>query len=145
MVMGTRAHILGMYVVYETYLQLLCDAPEAYINQPGFDFLLNVPATWDETKVLNAKVGEYIVIARRSGNNWFIGGLNNDTAREVDIPLSFLKTGAYSLEQYTDAPDATEEPNHVDYAKKQVSSGGVLRVRLAGGGGLAMTVKPAKK
>lgn len=145
MVMGTRAHILGMYVVYETYLQLLCDAPEAYIDQPGFDFLLNVPATWDETKVLNAKVGEYIIIARRSGKNWFIGGLNNDSPREIEIPLSFLKKGVYSLEQYIDAPDANEEPSHVEFAKKRASSGEVLRVRLARGGGLAISVKPAEK
>ena len=141
-VMGTRCHILGMYVVYESYLQLLCDYPEAYINQPGFDFIRKVPTTWDEIKVLNAEIGEYIVIARRSGADWYIGALNNDTARDIEVAMDFLPDGEYLLEKYTDAADAETNPNHLDFEKTTVTNQTPIRIRLAGGGGTAIHLSP---
>lgn len=73
---GTRCHQLGMYVVYESPLQMLADSPSNYYREEKcMDFLSQVPVVWDETRVLKASVGEYIVVARRSGNTWFIGGM----------------------------------------------------------------------
>lgn len=143
-VMGTRCHIMGMYVVYETYLQLLCDTPEAYTGQPGFDFLLQIPATWDETKVLRAKPGEYIVIARRNGSDWYIGGLNNDTPRDMDISLDFLPDGEYTLEKYADAEDADIHPNHLVREQKTITAKDNIPIVMANGGGVAMRIYPAK-
>jgi alpha-glucosidase len=71
-VLGTRCHMMAMYVVLENTLGMVCDAPEAYINQPGFEFLQQVPTTWDETRVVSAKASKYVAIARRKGTDWFI-------------------------------------------------------------------------
>src|SRR5436853_5385334 len=91
---GTRCHMLAMYVVLENYLQMVCDYPAAYEGEQGFDFIKEVPTTWDETEVIDAKVGEYISIARRKGNDWYIGTITNHEAREVKIPLNFLGGGS---------------------------------------------------
>lgn len=139
-VMGTRCHIMGMYVVFESYLQLLCDAPHHYIDQPGFEFLLQVPATWNETKVLSAVPGEYIVIARRSGSDWYVGALNNNTVREVEIPLDFLSSGHYILEEYTDCALTAQNPNELFFRKTQVNKEDCLRFKMAKGGGAAMRI-----
>lgn len=78
--LGTRCHMLAMYVVLENYQGMVCDYPAAYEGQPGFDFLKLVPTVWDETKVLDAKVGEYIIVARKKDNEWFIGSITNSKA-----------------------------------------------------------------
>ncbi|MFM9911152.1 MAG: glycoside hydrolase family 97 protein, partial [Chitinophagaceae bacterium] len=105
LMLGTRCHMLAMYVVLENYLQMVCDYPAAYEGQPGFEFIKNVPTTWDETKVLNSKIGEYITIARRNNNDWYIGAISNHQSRMLRIPLKFLKDGKYLAEIYSDAKD----------------------------------------
>ncbi len=91
LMLSTRCHMLAMYVVLENYLQMVCDYPEAYEGQPGFEFIKDIPTTWDETKVINAKPGEYIVIARKKNDNWYVGAITNGLARELEINFSFLK------------------------------------------------------
>jgi len=139
--MGTRCHMLAMYVVLESYLGMVCDYPEAYEGQPGFDFIKQVPTTWDETKVLDAKAGEYIVIARRKNTDWFIGAITNGKARQLNIPLQFLQQGNYTSTSYTDAPNATEHPNELIIKSNTVTKGEILHVALSAGGGFAMQVK----
>jgi alpha-glucosidase len=141
LVMGTRAHMLAMYVVLEGYLSLVSDYPDAYIDQPGFDFLQRVPTSWDETKVINAKVGEWVTIARRKGDEWFVGTINNSTPREIDIVFNFLPEGEHVAEIYSDAPDSEQEPNHVDIISKTIKKGDVLKLKLTGGGGEVMRVR----
>jgi alpha-glucosidase len=90
---GTRCHMLAMYVVLENYLQMVCDYPAAYEGEQGFDFIKEVPTTWDETKVIDAQVSEYISIARRKGNDWYLGTITKHKVREVKIPLNILGEG----------------------------------------------------
>ena len=96
MVMGTRAHQLAMYAVFQCAFQMVSDVPYAYDNQPAFQFIKDAPATWDETRVLNGRLGVYITVARRHGSEWFLGSLNNWDARQLDLPLDFLGAGNYT-------------------------------------------------
>jgi alpha-glucosidase len=141
LVLGTRCHMLGMYVVLENYLQMVCDYPAAYEGEPGFEFIKQIPTTWDETKVPDAKVGEFITIARRKNNDWYVGTITNDTARSITIQLKFLTDGKYAATIYTDAADAGINPNHLIKQEKEVTDKDVINVQLAAGGGCVMYFK----
>jgi alpha-glucosidase len=140
MVLGTRCHMLGMYVVLENELPMVADFPDAYAGQPGFEFIRELPNTWDDTKVLNASVSEYITVARRKGNDWYIGTINNNTAHDMKTDLSFLPPGNYTAEVYSDAPDADTDPNHLVKEVQRVNNKSVLDTKLAAGGGQVMRV-----
>ena len=140
MVLGTRCHMLGMYVVLENEQGMVCDYPQAYIGQPGFEFLQQVPLTWDETKVLNAKVSEYITIARRKGDEWYIGSIGNNTAHDISTSLSFLPPGNYTAEVYSDAPDADTDPNHLTKTVLQVNNSSVIDTKMIVGGGQVIRI-----
>ena len=135
MVLGTRCHMLGMYVVLENEQGMVCDYPDAYIGQPGFEFLQQVPLTWDETRVINAKMSDYVTIARRKGDDWYIGTIGNNTPHSIKTSLSFLPDGNYSAEVYSDAPDADSNPNHLVKVVQQVNNKSILNTYLAAGGG----------
>jgi alpha-glucosidase len=126
-----------MMVVYESPLQVLCDSPYAYRNQKGAEFLKVVPTTWDETRVLNGEIGEYVTIARRSGNRWFLGSMTNSTPRELDIALVFLEPGRYQLHLFRDAEESAEYPDRVEEETRTVSSGDKLHLKLTPAGGYA--------
>jgi len=142
MVMGTRAHQLAMYAVYEAPFQMVSDHPKAYQDQPAFEFIQRVPATWDETRVLNGEPGEYVTIARRRGNEWFLGSLTNWTPRQLDLTLSFLGDGRYTAEIYQDAEDADRYPKNVRVLKETVDRNSHLKAPLAPGGGYAVRFVP---
>ncbi len=144
LMLGTRCHMLGMYVVLESYLEMLCDYPEAYEGEPGFEFVRQVPTTWDETRVLNAKLHQYIVIARRKGKEWYIGAINNRDARSINLSLDFIQEGKYNVTVYSDSPDARTNPNLLIKQEKIMKSGDNLSINLAGGGGTAIHVYPNK-
>lgn len=139
-VMSTRCHMLAMYVVLENYLGSLCDTPKSYVGQPGFEFLLKVPNSWDDTKVTNASMNEYIAIARRKGNDWFIGSMNNHAARTLNIPIDFLDDGSYHAEIYTDAKDAGINPNKLDKKTIKVSKRDMIELPLASDGGAVVHI-----
>lgn len=106
-VMTTRGQALGMYVVYDSPLQMVSDAPAAYKKadgtwEDGVDFLKIVPATWDETRFIKGDIEDYIVIARRSGKDWYIGAMTNEEGREVTVPLDFLGEGTYGAKVWQD-------------------------------------------
>ena len=130
-----------MYVVFENYLQMVCDYPAAYEGQPGFDFIKKVPTTWDETKVLDGKLREYITIARRKDNDWYVGAINNHSARNIETSLSFLSDGKWEADIYTDADDVATNPNNLDKRTLVVTNKDVISARLAAGGGLAIHLK----
>ncbi|RXS94289.1 glycoside hydrolase family 97 protein [Silvibacterium dinghuense] len=142
MVMGTRAQQLALYVVFEEPLAMVSDVPSAYAGQPEFQFIKEVPTTWDETRVLDGLPGEYVTIARRQGKDWYLGSLTNWTPRELHVPLNFLGTGRYKAELYEDAADADHEPKHVTMRQQTVQSGDTLTLRLASGGGCAIRFVP---
>lgn len=135
---GTRCHMLAMYVVLESYLVSLCDYPAAYEGRPGFEFLKQVPTTWDETLVPDAEVAEYITVARRKGTSWYIGSLNNTTPRTIKVTLDFLPPGNYRAEIYRDAEDAAQNPNHLEKQVRTVRKNDVVTFELAPGGGQVM-------
>ncbi|MGI8951429.1 MAG: glycoside hydrolase family 97 protein [Chitinophagaceae bacterium] len=141
LVLGTRCHMLAMYVVLENYLQMVCDYPAAYEGQQGFEFIKEIPTTWDETKVLDAKAFEYIIIARRKNNDWFIGTITNHEARQLTIPLNFLSDGKYVAEIYTDADDVSANPNHLIKQKKEVTNKDAINLKVASGGGEVMWLR----
>ncbi len=138
---GTRCHQLAMYVVFESYLAMVADYPDAYRNQPGFEFLQQVPTSWDETRVLNAEVGQYITLARRKGTDWYIGTITNSTARTLPIDLSFLPEGQYTTDLYTDSPDVAEQPNHLTKVSRTLSRTDTLSLPIAAGGGMVMRLQ----
>ncbi|MEX1238547.1 MAG: glycoside hydrolase family 97 protein [Cyclobacteriaceae bacterium] len=138
LMVGTRCHMLAMYVVLESYLTSLCDYPAAYEGQPGFDFLRKVPTIWDKTFVPDADVGEYITIVRQKDTEWYVGSLNNGKSRTIKVSMSFLPPGNYAAEIYTDAPDVLENPNHLTKQIRTVSRTDVLTLKLAPGGGQVM-------
>ncbi|MGI4751850.1 MAG: glycoside hydrolase family 97 protein [Janthinobacterium lividum] len=135
MVLGTRCHMLAMYVVLENEQGMVCDYPDAYIGQPGFEFIKEVPLSWDETKAVSTKLSEWVTIARRKGSDWYLGTINSNTARNLNTPLSFLPKGNYIAEIYSDASDADKNPNHLTNVIQNVTNQTILNTVLAAGGG----------
>jgi len=143
MAMGTRCHQLGMYVVFESPLQMLADSPSNYLREPeAMEFLAPVPTVWDETKVLDAKLGEYVLVARRNGRDWYIGGLTNWTGRDLEVDLSFLPSGSFTMEAYQDGVNADRLASDYAKTKTQVTSSKKLKITLAPGGGWAARIHP---
>ncbi|HEY1213921.1 MAG TPA: glycoside hydrolase family 97 protein [Bryobacteraceae bacterium] len=143
MVMGTRCHQLAMYAIYESPFQMVSDTPKAYEDQPSFQFIKDLPGTWDETKILNGEPGEFVTLVRRNGKQWFLGSMTNWNPREFDVPLTFLGEGAYTAEIYEDADDADQNPKNARILKKSVTAKTVLHVKLSSGGGYAVRFVPA--
>ncbi len=143
MAMGTRCHQLGMYVVFESPLQMLADSPSNYLREPeAMEFLAPVPTVWDETKVLDAKLGEYVLVARRNGRDWYIGALTNWTGRDLEVDLSFLPSGSFTMEAYQDGVNADRLASDYAKTKTQVTSSKKLKITLAPGGGWAARIHP---
>ncbi|MBA3714486.1 MAG: glycoside hydrolase family 97 protein [Pyrinomonadaceae bacterium] len=132
---GTRARQLARYVVYEGYLPMIADSPSAYQGQQGLDFLVQVPTSWDETKVLNGSVGKHITVARRRGTQWYIGSMTDSTARKLSIPLSFIGPGEFIAEVYADDPDAPHQPAKLIRRQFKVTSADTIDAVLAVAGG----------
>ena len=143
MSLGTRCHQLAMYVVYESPLQMLADSPSNYLREPQImEFLGPVPSVWDETKVLDGKIAEYVVVARRRGRDWYVGAMTNWTPRDIDIDLSFLPDGKYSMEAYQDGVNADRNASDYKQIKTQVDKSTKLKLKLAPGGGWAARIHP---
>jgi alpha-glucosidase len=141
--LGTRAHELALYVVLESPLQMVSDYPEHYAGQHDFEFIKQVPATWDEVRVISGRPMENITVARRSGNDWYVGSITNWEARTVHVPLDFLSEGKYTAEIYADAPDAGTKATHTTFTTQTVDKSTVLEVKMASGGGNAIWIHPA--
>jgi alpha-glucosidase len=141
LVLGTRCHMLAMYIILESYLPMVCDNPAAYEGQDGFDFIKNIPGTWDETRVPVAIPGQWAAITRRRTTDWFLGAINSSTPREATLSLSFLPPGRYEATIYSDAPDAALHPNNLTTETRIVQASDSLTTPLAAGGGLAIRFK----
>lgn len=142
MSIGTRAHQVAMYVVFEAPLQMLCDSPSRYYQeQETVDFITQIPTVWDETRVLYAAVGQYVVVARRKGANWYIGGMTDWNPRDFDLDLSFLGEGNYSMEIYHDGVNADRFAEDYKKEKMEVTKTTKVKASLAIGGGWAAILK----
>ena len=143
MVQGTRCYQLAMLVVYESALQVICDSPYNYKKSPaGLDFLKIVPTTWDETKVLDGEVGNYIVIARRSGDDWYVGSMTDWDPRTIKVSFDFLGAGNFKSEVWKDASDSDKEPEHLVKESMQISRQDTKDFNLAPGGGFVLHIFP---
>lgn len=142
---GTRAYQLALYVVFESAIQMLADNPTLYYrNQDCTEFITSVPVTWDKTEVLDAKVGEYVVIARNKNGKWYVGAICNgkETRRELTIDFSFLKgSKEYRMTSFEDGINAGNQA--MDYRKKEsiVKSGDKIKIELARNGGWAAVLE----
>jgi alpha-glucosidase len=130
-----------MYVVLENYLGMVCDYPAAYEGQPGFEFIRAVPTIWDETKVIDANIGEYITTARRKGDDWYIGSITGHEERSLNINFAFLPEGEYVVDVYTDGKNAIKEPKELIHQIRTVTKNDTMTIWLAGGGGAVMHVR----
>ncbi|MBC7363789.1 MAG: glycoside hydrolase family 97 protein [Candidatus Aminicenantes bacterium] len=141
---GTRCHQLAMYVVYESPLQMLCDSPSVYLREPDMmDYLSQVPTVWDETKVLDAKIGDYVVVARKNGQKWYLGAMTDWTARELEIKLDFLEPGkTWKAEIWQDGVNASRWASDYLRYSLQVTAGQTFKLSLAPGGGAAIIFTP---
>ena len=139
---GTRCRQLATYVVFDSPLNMLCDSPTNYIREKeSLDFISGIPTVWDETVVLDGKLGEYIVTARRSKNTWYIGGLTNWDARDLKVDLSFLKEGDYEVILFKDGINADRKAT--DYARETLRLSDMKNqtIHLAPGGGFAIKIE----
>jgi alpha-glucosidase len=140
---GTRAHQIALYVIYESPLQMLSDCPSNYMKeQESTNFIVNIPVIWDDIKVFDAKVGDYLLLARRSGKEWFVGALTDWTSRDMDLDLSFLPDGQYSMEIFQDGINADRYAVDYKHFKVNVKSGEKMKIHLAPGGGWAARIVP---
>jgi alpha-glucosidase len=145
MSLGTRCHQLAMYVVYESPLQMLADSPSNYLREPeAMEFLAAVPTEWDESKALDGKIAEYAAVARRNGSDWYVGAMNNWTARELEIDFSFLPAGQFEMTAYQDGENADRFGSDYKLVKMPVTRTTKLKIKLAPGGGWAALIQPAK-
>jgi alpha-glucosidase len=145
MSMGTRCHQLAMYVVYEAPLQMLCDLPAHYYRERECtEFIAAMPTTWDETRVLEAQLSDYIVIARREGHTWYLGAMTDAQPRQFTLGTDFLGEGRYRAVIMEDGINA--EKYAQDYRRRETELGGgdPLSIRMAGGGGWAAILTPAE-
>lgn len=136
----TRAHQAALYVIFESAFTMFADYPGAYAGQPETPFLREVPVTWDETRVLLGEPVTHIVIARRKGPNWYIGGIAGAEARELNISFDFLGPGQFNAEIIRDGPD---DPAKTVITRQPISRADTTSLRLEPAGGFVITVKPA--
>ncbi len=141
MALGTRCQQLAMYVVYESPLQMLSDSPSNYMREPEImDFLAPVPTEWDETKVLDARIADYVVVARRNGHDWYVGAMTDWTPRDLEIDLSFLPEGSFTMEAYQDGVNADRYASDYKKTTTKVDRTTKLKLQLASGGGWAARI-----
>ena len=138
---GTRCHQLAMYVVFESPLQMLADSPSNYLRETEcMEFLSEVPTVWDETRVLDAKAADYILIARKHGEEWYVGAMTDWTPRELSLDFSFLDDGEYAIDVYEDGINADRCGDDYKKISKKVTRDETWTIRLAPGGGWAARI-----
>jgi len=140
-VWNTRAAELSKFVIYESPLTVVCDHPDNILNQPGSDFLKIVPTTWDDIKYVGGYPGDYVAIAKRSGDKWFIGVMNNSLGKSVEINLSFLPAANYEVERWSDTKTSDKEPKYLKKSIISIKSPGILKVTMAKNGGFVAVIK----
>ena len=133
---GTRCRQLAEYVIFDAPFTMLCDSPSNYLQEPECTkYIAEIPTVWDETLVLGGKIGEFVTMARRSGDTWYVGSMTDWTPRDMTVELGFLPAGRYSVEIFKDGVNAHRAAR--DYAKeeKTVVPGDRLKFHMAPGGG----------
>jgi alpha-glucosidase len=145
-VQTTLAKQLALYVVYYSPVQMAADLIENYRDQPGFQFIRDVPVNWERTVVLEAEIGDYVVVARqeRGGSDWYLGAVSDEEARSFEVPLTFLEEGReYVAEVYADGDGAhwRDNPLPLEISEVPVNAGSTLTIAMAPGGGQAVRIR----
>ena len=142
---GTRAYQMALFVIFESGLQMLADNPTLYYrNEDCTRFITQVPVTWDETVALDAKVGEYVIVAKRKGEKWYIGGMTNnkENERQFEINLDFLKDNkTYRLTSFEDGVNAGRQAMDYRINSSNVKKGQRISVKMARNGGFAAVLE----
>ena len=139
---GTRCRQLALYVIFESPLNMLCDTPGNYERETECtDFITGIPTVWDETHILDAKLGEYIVTARRKGDHWYIGGITDGTARNLEIDCSFLGDKGYVGDLFKDGMNAHRIGKDFKRESVRLNKQDKLKIHLAPGGGFAIRLQ----
>ena len=138
---GTRCHQLAMYVIFEAPLQMLADNPTAYMKeQECTDFIAGVPTVFDETVALDGKLGEYVAIARKKENSWYVGAMTNWNERDLTIDFSFLGEGNYEAVVFADGLNADRDATDYKKITSSITASTKMKIHLAPGGGFAMRI-----
>lgn len=141
MSLGTRCHQVAMYVVYESPLQMLCESPSTYYKEETTTkFISKIPTVWDEAIVLDAKVADYILIARRKDDIWYLGAMTDWTPRELEIDFSFLEEGKYTMEMMSDGFNTDRFAQDYRYETMEIDNVSSKKIKLASGGGWAAII-----
>ena len=143
MVPGSRAHQVAMYTVFESPLQMMCESPTIYKKeQETVDFITQIPTTWDETVVLKAKISDYIVIARRNGENWYLAAMTDWTARNFEVDLSFLDNDVnYNVQVYKDGINTDRNAMDYKFEKMILNNKSKINISMSRGGGFSAIFK----
>ena len=142
---GTRCRQLAEYVIFTSPLNMLCDNPCNYEAEPECtDFIAAVPTVWDESVPIDGRVGEYVLMARRRGDTWYVGGLTDWNSRTVSVDLSFLAPGRYEMTLFADGVNADAVARDFSRTTAVVEAGSSRTVRMAQGGGFAMVLRPVR-
>lgn len=146
MSIGTRCHQLAMYIIYESQLQMLADSPSNYLKENECtEFISKIPVVWNETIVIDAKLGEYILIAKRSGEDWYIGGMTNSNQRNFEIDLSFLNDENYHIEIFQDGNNVQSDASDYEKVVKEVTKKDKVNINMYVGGGFAARIYLSEK
>ena len=139
---GTRAFNMALYVVLESGVQMLCDNPTRYYqNEDCARYIASVPTTWDETRALEAQAGEYVIIAKRKGNKWFIGGITNGTERDFTLKLDFLSPGTHHMTAFKDGLNAGYQAMHYNKVEETVDRTQTVHIHMVRNGGWAAVIE----
>ena len=142
LVHGTRCNEMSLFVLYNEALKMVCDAPSVYDREPEItSFISKIPTVWDDTKVLEAKFGKYLVEARKTGNSWYVAGMTGDTAKEVTIDLSFLGEGKFNAKILKDGPNSDRVGTDYVFENKDLTKDTKLTMNMVNGGGFVIYIK----
>jgi alpha-glucosidase len=145
MVANTRAAELAKFVVYESPYTVVCEHPKFILGQAGADFLKIVPTVWDNIKFLGGTPDQYVAIAKQSGDDWFIGVLNNSIEKEISLKTDFLPSGKYELTAWEDAKDANKNPKNIKKTLLKIEAGKTIKIKTAKAGGYVAHIRPIKQ
>lgn len=141
--LGTRAHQLALYVIFESPLNMLCDSPTNYEKESEcLEVIAEIPTIWNESKVLEGMIGDYVVTARRNGDTWYVGGITDWDARDVKVDLSFLPEGKYEAVLYKDGVNAHRKATDYRKVAFELCNDTDFNIHMAPGGGFLMKIKP---
>jgi alpha-glucosidase len=140
-VWNTRAAELSKFVIYESPLTVVCDHPDNILNQPGADFLNIVPTIWDDIKFIGGYPEDYVAIAKRTGDIWFVGVMNNSIAKIIELNLGFLQQVNYEAEIWADTKNSDKEPKELKKSTQSIKPGGTMKVTMAKNGGFVAVIK----